>query len=123
AVLVEWLNRPWPATVAFVLSMVVVFQAVFAWATPFMDLIDAGATGLGAAVASLLPEGALASFAADGIVAGVGSVIIFLPQILILFLFIILMEDTGYLARAAFLVDRAMRTVGLSGQSVIPLLS
>lgn len=123
AALVEWLNRPWPATVAFVLSMAVVFQAVFAWATPFMDLIDAGAAGLGAAAASVLPEGALSSFVADGVIAGVGSVIIFLPQILILFLFIILMEDTGYLARAAFLVDRAMRTVGLSGQSVIPLLS
>ncbi len=65
----------------------------------------------------------VASFVVDGVIAGVGSVIVFLPQILILFLFIILMEDTGYLARAAFLVDRAMRSVGLSGQSVIPLLS
>ena len=65
----------------------------------------------------------LESFVVDGVIAGVGSVIVFLPQILILFLFIILMEDTGYLARAAFLVDRAMRCVGLSGQSVIPLLS
>jgi ferrous iron transport protein B len=65
----------------------------------------------------------LSSLIVDGIIAGVGSVIIFLPQILILFLFIIVMEDTGYLARAAFLVDRAMRAVGLSGQSVIPLLS
>jgi ferrous iron transport protein B len=88
-----------------------------------MDLIDAGFSGLGAAVTGLLPAGMLASFLADGVIAGVGSVIIFLPQILILFLFIILMEDTGYLARAAFLVDRAMRSVGLSGQSVIPLLS
>jgi len=119
----DWLNRPWPSTMLFVLSMAVVFQAVFAWATPFMDLIDAGASGLGAWVAASLPPGALASFLTDGVIAGVGSVVIFLPQILILFLFIILMEDTGYLARAAFLVDRAMRSVGLSGQSVIPLLS
>jgi ferrous iron transport protein B len=74
-------------------------------------------------VASVLPEGMLASFLVEGVIAGVGSVVVFLPQILILFMFIILMEDTGYLARAAFLVDRAMRSIGLSGQSVIPLLS
>ncbi len=123
AALIQWINQPWPSTVLFVLSMAVVFQAVFAWATPFMDLIDAGMGAAGAGAASVLPDGVLASFVADGIIAGVGSVIIFLPQILILFLFIILMEDTGYLARAAFLVDRAMRSIGLSGQSVIPLLS
>jgi ferrous iron transport protein B len=123
AAVLDWLNRPWPSTALFVVSMAVVFQAVFAWATPFMDLIDAGASGIGAWVAASLPPGALASFVVDGVIAGVGSVVIFLPQILILFLFIILMEDTGYLARAAFLVDRAMRSVGLSGQSVIPLLS
>ena len=74
-------------------------------------------------IAAVLPDGMVESFVVDGAIAGVGSVIVFLPQILILFLFIILMEDTGYLARAAFLVDRAMRGVGLSGQSVIPLLS
>ena len=123
AALLDWINRPWPSTFLFVLSMAVVFQAVFAWAEPFMNLIDSAMGGIGTAVAAVLPEGALASFIVDGVVAGVGSVIIFLPQILILFLFIILMEDTGYLARAAFLVDRAMRSVGLSGQSVIPLLS
>ena len=123
AIVADWLNRPWQATMIFIVAMAVVFQAVFAWATPFVDLIDAGVTGIGAAVGSVLPPGALNSFIVDGAVAGVGSVIVFLPQILILFLFIILMEDTGYLARAAFLVDRAMRSVGLSGQSVIPLLS
>jgi ferrous iron transport protein B len=121
--IIEWLNRPWPSTVTFVLAMALVFQAVFAWATPFMDLIDAAMAGLGGLVATLLPQGAFSSFIVDGVIAGVGSVIIFLPQILILFLFIIVLEDTGYLARAAFLVDRAMRSVGLSGQSVIPLLS
>ena len=123
AQLTEWLNRPWISTVLFVLAMGVVFQAVFAWATFFMDGIDAGVSAIGGWAASGLPEGVLASFVADGVIAGVGSVVIFLPQILILFLFIILMEDTGYLARAAFLVDRAMRSIGLSGQSVIPLLS
>jgi ferrous iron transport protein B len=123
AAIVEWINQPWPATVLFIATMAIVFQAVFAWATVFMDLIDAGMSGLGSAVAASLPPGAFASFLVDGVIAGVGSVVIFLPQILILFLFIILMEDTGYLARAAFLVDRAMRSIGLSGQSVIPLLS
>jgi ferrous iron transport protein B len=123
AAIVEWINQPWPATVLFIATMAIVFQAVFAWATIFMDFIDAGVTGLGSAVAASLPPGALTSFLVDGVIAGVGSVIIFLPQILILFLFIILMEDTGYLARAAFLVDRAMRSIGLGGQSVIPLLS
>ncbi|HJR69575.1 MAG TPA: ferrous iron transport protein B [Gammaproteobacteria bacterium] len=123
AKLVDWVNRPWPAFGFLIVLMFVVFQAVFAWATPPAELIDAGISALGVAVGSVLPEGVLASFVVDGAIAGVGSVIVFLPQILILFLFIILMEDTGYLARAAFLVDRAMRTVGLSGQSVIPLLS
>jgi ferrous iron transport protein B len=123
AMVVDWINRPIPATVLFLGLMAVIFQAVFAWATPVMDMIDAATTALGATIQNTLPDGILASFLADGIIAGVGSVIIFLPQILILFLFIIVMEDTGYLARAAFLVDRAMRSVGLSGQSVIPLLS
>jgi ferrous iron transport protein B len=123
ATLLDWINRPWSATVLFVGVMALVFQAVFAWANPLVDLIDAAVAGIGSAVGGALPEGVIHSFVVDGVIAGVGSVIVFLPQILILFLFIILLEDTGYLARAAFLVDRAMRTVGLSGQSVIPLLS
>ncbi|NNF15990.1 MAG: ferrous iron transport protein B [Gammaproteobacteria bacterium] len=121
--LVQWLNQPWPATVMFLVMMALVFQAVFAWATPVMDLIDLMTTSAGKWLETAMGPGMLTSFLVDGVIAGVGSVIIFLPQILILFLFIILMEDTGYLARAAFLVDRAMRAVGLSGQSVIPLLS
>lgn len=119
----RWANRPWPATLAFFVLMLLVFQAVFTWATPLMDAIDGFASAMSVAVVSLLGEGMLSSFLADGVIAGVGSVIIFLPQILILFLFIILLEDTGYLARAAFLMDRVMRSVGLSGQSVIPMLS
>jgi len=119
----RWLNQPWPATVLFFVIMALVFQAVFSWATPFMDGIDFGTSLLADAVGSTLPDGAISSFISDGVIAGVGSVLIFLPQILILFLFIILLEDSGFLARAAFLMDRAMRSVGLSGQSVIPMLS
>jgi ferrous iron transport protein B len=118
-----WLNKPYPATALFLFVMATIFQAVFAWATPMMDLINAGASAFGTRLEAGLPPGMFTSLLVDGVIAGVGSVIIFLPQIIILFLFIILMEDTGYLARAAFLVDRAMRSVGLSGQSVIPLLS
>jgi ferrous iron transport protein B len=116
-------NKPLSSTILFIMSMAIVFQAVFAWATPLMDLIDHAATTLEVSVSSWLPAGLINSFITDGIISGVGSVIIFLPQILILFLFIILMEDTGYLSRAAFLSDRLMRHLGLSGQSVIPLLS
>jgi ferrous iron transport protein B len=119
----RWINRPWPATLLFFAVMALVFQAVFSWATPLMDGIDAMAVRLAALVGDHLPPGALASFITDGVIAGVGSVIIFLPQILILFLFIIVLEDSGFLARAAFLMDRVMRGVGLSGQSVIPMLS
>jgi len=121
--IIRWFNQPVPGTIGLFVVMAIVFQAVFAWATPLMDAIDAGTSLLGSSVASILPDGALASFVSDGIIAGVGSVIIFLPQILILFLFIILLEDSGYLARAAYLMDRTMRSVGLSGQSIIPMIS
>jgi ferrous iron transport protein B len=119
----EWVNRPWPATLLFFVTLALVFQAVFSWATPLMEGIDALTGELVDGVHGTFGDGIVASFLADGVIAGVGSVVIFLPQILILFLFIILLEDTGYLARAAFLMDRAMRQVGLSGQSVIPMLS
>ena len=118
-----FLNRPIPGTIGLFLVMAIVFQAVFAWATPIMDLIDSGTAVLGSVVAAQLGDGAFASLISDGVIAGVGSVIIFLPQILILFVFIILLEDSGYLARAAYLMDRAMRSVGLSGQSIIPMIS
>lgn len=121
--LVRWTNRPWPATLLFFAVLLLVFQAVFSWATPMMDVIDSASSGLGRWLVTQLGENAFSSFLADGVIAGVGSVIIFLPQILILFLFIIILEDTGYLARTSFLMDRVMRTVGLSGQSVIPMLS
>jgi len=101
----------------------VMFQAVFSWATPLMDGIDAGFIGLGGLVATVVPDGLLQSLIVDGLIAGVGSVIIFLPQIVILFAFIILLEDFGYMARAAFLMDRIMGGAGLHGRAFIPLLS
>jgi len=119
----DFLNQPVAGTIGLFIVMAVVFQAVFAWATPIMDLIDGLAATLGAKVGATLGDGAFSSLIADGVIAGVGSVIIFLPQILILFLFIILLEDSGYLARAAYLMDRTMRSVGLSGQSIIPMIS
>jgi ferrous iron transport protein B len=121
--LAHWTNRPWPATFLFFAVLLLVFQAVFTWATPMMDAIDNLSSGLGRLITAQMGNNALSSFLADGVIAGVGSVLIFLPQILILFLFIIILEDTGYLARTSFLMDRVMRTVGLSGQSVIPMLS
>ena len=103
--------------------LLVIFQAVFAWAGPVMDLIDAGTTFLADGAATVLPEGVLQDFIVNGLIAGMGGVIIFLPQIVILFFFILILEDSGYLTRAAFLLDRPMRGIGLSGRSFIPLLS
>lgn len=103
--------------------LLVIFQAVFAWAAPVVDLIDAGFTSLGEAVGEHMPDGILKDFIVEGLIAGVGGVLVFLPQIIILFFFILVLEDTGYLTRAAFLLDRLMRGLGLSGRSFIPLLS
>ncbi|VXB39770.1 ferrous iron transporter B [Brevundimonas sp. G8] len=101
----------------------VMFQAVFSWAAPLMDGIEAGIGWLGSLVATVLPDGLLQSLIVDGIISGVGSVLVFLPQILILFLFIIALEDFGYMARAAFLMDKIMGGAGLHGRAFIPLLS
>ena len=117
------LLHPWIGPVILFGLLFVVFQAVFAWAAPFTDALDAAAGGLGGAVESALPDGLLRDFLTEGVIAGVGAVIVFLPQILILFAFILIMEATGYMARAAFLMDRMMAGVGLSGRSFIPLLS
>ncbi|WP_027013882.1 ferrous iron transporter B [Comamonas composti] len=104
-------------------TLLLMFQAVFSWAEPLMEGIEGGMSQLSALVARSLPEGMLGSLIADGMIAGAGSVLVFLPQILILFLFILALEDSGYLPRAAFLLDRLMGRVGLSGRSFIPLLS
>jgi ferrous iron transport protein B len=100
-----------------------VFQAVFAWAAVPMDMIEGGLTKFGARVGELLPAGLLHDLIVDGIIAGVGSVLVFLPQIVILFFFILLLEASGYMARASFLLNRAMAAVGLQGQAAVPLLS
>ena len=101
----------------------VMFQAVFTWARPLMDLISSGFDALGALAHGAIPDGLLQSFIQNGVISGVGSVLVFLPQILILFLFILLLEDLGYMARAAFLMDRIMGGAGLHGRAFIPLLS
>jgi ferrous iron transport protein B len=105
------------------LTLFMMFQAVFSWATVPMDAIKAGVGWLSALLRSHMAEGVLQSLLTDGILAGAGGVLVFLPQILILFFFILALEDSGYLPRAAFLLDRVMGTVGLSGRSFIPLLS
>lgn len=119
----RWLLHPVFGLVSLAVVMFLIFQAVYAWATPLMDAIEAGFAWLGAFVGSVLPEGPLASLLTDGIIAGVGGVVVFLPQILILFFFILVLEESGYLPRAAFLLDRMMAAAGLSGRSFIPLLS
>ena len=101
----------------------IMFQAVFAWARPLMDLISSGFETLGVLAHDALPEGLLQSFIQNGEISGVGNVLVFLPQILILFLFILVLEDFGYMARAAFLMDRIMGGAGLHGRAFIPLLS
>jgi len=103
--------------------MFIVFQAVFSWAEAPMDFITGSVERIGAWVGGAMPEGPLRSLIVDGIIAGVGGVLVFLPQILILFFFILILEDCGYLPRAAFLLDRMMGGVGLSGRAFIPLLS
>jgi ferrous iron transport protein B len=117
------LLHPVAGLIILLVVLFVMFQGVFAWAQPIMDLISGGFDALGALVHDLLPDGLLQSFIEKGVIAGVGSVIVFLPQIMILFLFILLLEDLGYMARAAFLMDRIMGGAGLHGRAFIPLLS
>ncbi|WP_439669567.1 ferrous iron transport protein B [Cupriavidus necator] len=105
------------------LLLFLMFQAVFSWAEPLMDGIEGGVHWAGEMLGAYLPDGMLKSLLVDGLVAGLGSVVVFLPQILILFLFILTLEESGYLPRAAFLLDRLMMGAGLSGRSFIPLLS
>jgi ferrous iron transport protein B len=115
-------HRIW-GTLIFAATMAVLFSSIFVLAVPFMDAIEGVFESLGGAVESRMADGALRSLIVDGVIGGVGAVVVFLPQILILFLFIAILEDCGYMARAAFLMDRLMAGVGLSGKSFIPLLS
>jgi ferrous iron transport protein B len=115
--------HPVAGLVILLTVLFVMFQAVFSWAQPAMDLLSGSFTSLGQFVHAVLPDGLLQSFLQNGVISGVGSVVVFLPQILILFLFILLLEDFGYMARAAFLMDRIMGGAGLHGRAFIPLLS
>jgi len=115
-------HRVWGGLI-FLCGMATVFQAIFSWATPFMDAIDAAFAAAGDLATAILPAGALQSLVVDGVIGGAGAVVIFVPQIAILFALITIMEDSGYMARAAFLMDRVMSSFGLSGRSFIPLLS
>jgi ferrous iron transport protein B len=115
-------HKVW-GTAIFLVLMFLVFQAIFTWARPLMDLISDGQEWLGARVQQGMAAGALRSLLVDGVIKGVGSILVFLPQIVILFAFIAILEDCGYMARAAFLMDRLMSRCGLNGKSFIPLLS
>ena len=119
----RWLLHPVVGLATLAAVLFLIFQAVYAWAAPLMEGIDAGTVWLGEALGARMPEGPLKSLLVDGIIAGLGGVVIFLPQILILFAFILALEESGYLPRAAFLLDRMMFKAGLSGRSFIPLLS
>lgn len=109
--------------VIFFSILLVIFQAVFAWAEPLMDLIDSGFADLSALLVSSMPDAWYTSLLVDGIVAGLGGILIFVPQIALLFLFVAVLEDTGYMARVSYIMDRLMRKFGLHGRSVIPLIS
>ena len=117
------LLHPWAGPLILFAMLFVVFQAVFSWATPFADALEGAIGWLTEHVRAVVPESLVRDLITDGILSGVGSVVVFLPQIVILFFFILAMEASGYMARAAFLMDRMMAGVGLSGRSFIPLLS
>jgi ferrous iron transport protein B len=119
----EFFLHPWWGPAAFALVVVAVFQTIFSGARPLMDGVERAIDGSGAWLATLLPEGVVRSLLIEGVWSGVGSVVVFLPQILLLFLFIGILEDSGYLARAAVIADRTMARFGLQGKAFIPLLS
>ncbi len=119
----RWLLHPVFGLVTLAVVLIVFFQSIFTWAAPAMDTIDAIFTGLAAFCRDVLPSGWLTELWAGGVITGVGSVLVFLPQIVILFTFVHLLNDLGYMARAAFVLDRVMGWVGLQGRSFVPLLS
>jgi len=119
----RWALHPIGGLLLLSLVMFLIFQAVFSWAAPLQDGIDAGVTSAAEALRAAMPDTTLRSLLVDGMLVGTGSVVVFLPQILLLFLFILVLEESGYLPRAAFLLDRLMVGAGLTGRSFIPLLS
>ena len=119
----RWLTHKFWGLLAFCLAMFIVFQSISWAAQPLMKICESGQKQVGEMIGSLLPFGPLRSLVVDGVIAGVGGILVFLPQICFLFLFIALLEDCGYMARAAFLMDKLMTKVGLSGKSFVPLMS
>lgn len=119
----KWVLHPISGTLILLIILLLMFQAVYAWSAPLMDGIEGLFALLGEWVGNHMPPGVLTDLLVDGVIAGVGSVLVFLPQITILFAFILLLEDSGYLPRAAFLLDNLLSHSGLSGRSFIPLLS
>jgi ferrous iron transport protein B len=117
-----FLHRIWGFVIFFAI-LFLIFQAIFAWAQYPMDFIDAGIAQLTGWLHQVLPDGLLTNLLTDGLIAGIGGVLIFIPQIAILFAFISILEETGYMARVVFITDRVMRTFGLNGKSVVPLIS
>lgn len=109
--------------IIFVVVLMVMFQSIFSWANPFMDFIDWAFIEMGGLVTRTLPEGMFRDLLVDGVIAGLGGVVIFLPQIMFLFFFISILESTGYMSRAAFVMDGFMTRIGLHGRSVVPLMS
>lgn len=107
----------------FLACMTVVFQALFAWADPMIGWVEGAVGALATFTASVMPDGLVEDLLVDGLIGGVGAVVVFLPKILLLFLFIGIMEDTGYMSRVAFIMDRVMRSVGLHGRAFVPMLS
>jgi ferrous iron transport protein B len=107
----------------FIALMLAVFQSLFSWSNPAIEAIEAAVAWLGGALSARLPAGVLTDLLVEGVLGGVGNVIVFLPQILLLFLFLGLLEDSGYMARAAYLMDRVMRSLGLHGRAFVPMLS
>ena len=119
----RWLTHKVWGLAAFIAIMFAVFQAISTFSAPLMNMCEALQQGVGSQIGSLLPPGPFRSLIVDGVIAGVGGILVFLPQICFLFLFIALLEDCGYMARAAFLMDKLMVKVGLSGKSFVPLMS
>lgn len=119
----RWALHPVFGSLFLAVLLFMVFQAVFSWAQMPMDVISSAMGSIGQTIGSWLPDGVIRSFIADALIAGLGGIFVFLPQIIILFFFILILEESGYLPRAALLLDRLMGSVGLSGRSFIPLLS
>lgn len=117
------LIHPFWGYVIFFALLLLIFQAIFAWSGPFMDFIDESFAWLSGTVAGALPPGPVSGLLTDGVIAGIGGIVIFVPQIVILFLFISIMEESGYMSRVVYLMDRWLKPFGLSGKSAVPLMS